>query len=673
MSALNPDMGEGKIRECFHKISASGGEITKSDFQGNFSLFWHQDDDEQSDPGSGGPIGGSASFGATPNQSGSLLESSDKGFPMGTLNGSLDHTPAIETPLFQDLVPTKKKKKKKKSVFDKFKSKNKSKRNKNSTLRPLQEPGGTMNFPKYKLEQAEDIFTWIDSDGSGVITLEEMQLALEFYVGSRFKEEQMSRISDLMKVQNLQGIPKQMFVKILKDIIRRIKAKELSATVDSKGARDRKDDRQVRFDEPKYRSSAGSNASEDEVMKGFSLGLGITQESLEAKLTKEMADKEKLNKRVAELRKSVMQEKANRDKLLTNMSKDQESLLKQNKALVDANERLTKTVDEMAGELEKSKMSVLELYERITNLDTRYKNLREQHIDTLNELKKATKEVEELSEENFEIKSKLRGLRSTSISKSRVERQKSISATQMSSELARAKMALEANVQVLKEENEMLKRQVEELKAREKEQVRHLEATEASVHFWKKQVRRDSGINLAVDLADDIAQLAASSSNPNRVGTTEKDPIETPVVRQPASIPEEEDTMSPTGLGAETSQMRANDSKLLISSGASLSNATLHSDISTENKMSSHASQGLLGSSLNQYTKQDVEKKRHAREVSHLEMVRRLDEKEREHKDTLARLKSTEKKLQQARKRLDQAEKQMQQVDANSGLCCFCC
>jgi len=637
---INPDMNKEHLKECFEKIG-SNGRITKEEFHKNFSLFWHEDDSQEN--------------------------------PLGTTEPAHSEHLSVSSARFSsmksNLKPTWKKRNKKN-----FETK---------SLRPLAQKTGTTNFPKFKADEADKIFNWIDSDGTGIVTLEETQLALEFYVGASLKEDDFENLKKMMAVQKLKGIPKQMFETILKDVLTRLRRKEarkLSA-YENETSMERKtlDDGDDEDPPDPEKLKDARSSSIDEVMEGFAYGMGITNKALQEKLTKEMADKEKLNKRVRELRKSIMIEKKTKQSLLQNISKDHDALQSKNTKLTNANKKLRKHVEDMVEELEKSKMVTLELYDRIQQLEGAQKTLLQQYRDGQTELKSANKELEELRDLNRDLSQKLRGARHNSISSARSLRKQSISQSYKSTELKAQIRALETTVKSLSTENKELKKQVEEMEAREREAQRELGAKGMSAEFWKNMVRRESRQEIQIDLASELAEMGGgktkSDKKPQEKSLQNLPPM--PVISQPLSTSFDTIvgtlTSVPEEIGEEVDISPKGGGGLPINSRAKLLREDQVHDVETTLDIKTGKSE--LGMEIEKQ-RQEVAMKR-KRKMSKMrkdDLVELVEMKEKTQRDLLSRLKTNEDLLMDARRKLADAEKKLAIAEARQGEGgCFCC
>jgi len=613
MGNINPEMATDEIRECFRKIdSEETGRITFEEFSKNFSLFWHLPNDE-ADPES------SVRF-APP----SMPANSEKG--VGRAEGKIKN-PA-------------------KSMNKKY----------YLSTRPLTLKNGTMKLAKYTMNQAEDIFDWIDSDDTGVVTLEEMRVALEFYIGSEFKEEQLERLEEMMKLQSLNGIPKEMFVTILKDIMARIKDKETRAQRSKNGTQRFGTGKPEDFDDAQRVSNGSKNAV---IMQGFALGMGLTDQTLQERLAEQLAEKEKLDKRIQELRNAAQIERKTQQSLLKSMAEDQESLDAQNKSLREANERLLENVEELTDELEQSKLSTFSTFQQISKLEAGLKELVEEKELTESMLEDLKEELKSTQQENSRMKQELQGIRRNSVNQARNQRQRSISQQKLSTDLVRLKISIEEKYKQQKKKNKELKRIIGELQALYAESARKIEASEAAVEFWRRQVRRDSrSKDGKIDLASEIAGLAVGQRNYNKAGTLRTNKLgDLQADSNTVNVSEEE----PGEEKLLAAPDKYDDEGLEIAS-----TSAMHLTVEDESRGNPESSQrDLLQEDMRSIDTQPGS-------VNEFPDVKSAEGKAR---DLTAKLKSTEKRLQQALKRLDEVEQQLVQEKSknHSEASCFCC
>ncbi|GAB5372119.1 hypothetical protein AAMO2058_001638100 [Amorphochlora amoebiformis] len=455
MKSLNPDVEEEKIREFFLKTGCHReGRITRSIFSENFSIFWHA---------AGPESNGHETVATIPEEDG--LDEEDEednlSFPAGS--------PRWEEIQSQQQLDIP------------------------SLSRPLSRSGpiSSLKFPEYAKNREERIFEWIDANGEGCVSLEEMTKAVDNYLGTTIKESEVQNIKKMMRLQNLETIPKQMFIDILKRIMSRgsqgRKAEfkgyhRISGTL--KGSLDD-------MDTP-YDSRRGSNQSFGSITEAFKQGFGISKGSLEEKLTEEMANKEALSKRVRELRKSVVHERIRREKLLTSITKDQEDIKTRNESLTRQNEILSR-------EVENSQAAISSLVSKTSNLEKEEKALREKYNATVEKLGETTKALSSVRADNAYLSTLLLETKKDSRRSLASLRRKSVSKSNLSNEIIRQKQTLEANIRLLRQKNHDLEFQLIKMKDQADEQQRILEATEASLDFWKRQEIVLSDIHLPDD------------------------------------------------------------------------------------------------------------------------------------------------------------------------------
>ena len=638
------------------------GTITADEFAQNFSSFWHEPEEDAESGMSFKP--------------GTLINSLSRG-DSAIIGTTIKATPTIGGGLLNSPRHSHRSRGRK-PKFGARRGK------KYETLRPLAQKrtGGTTSFPKFGLDEADRMFDWIDPDGSGTISLEEMRLALEYYVGSQFQEDQLKRLQEMMSLKKMSGIPKDMFIQILKNILSRIGRSD-TRKKDPASAEKKRSSRP-------HAHRADSTADEV-VLKGFAVGLGITSQSLEEKLTKEIADKEELATKIAQLRKLVQHEKLQQRKLLSNMDRDQSTLELQNKGLREANERLTEQVDKVADELENTKMVVLELYERANALEKNENSLRQQLNDAQAAYKETSDAYDNLQEKWTSAVQELRTLRSGSISQARTARQRSQSQTALTTEMVRQKKVLEANLKLAKDELKEMKRKMRGLHVALQDNRRMLQASKASAEFWKNQVSpgaRGKGVNLA----EQIAQLATSQRVPGHLhaGSGSPPPVTDtqvpPVTEQPegALRPPEHvigDTQTTSNSvefeisvsrdeGTQGSQDHSRAKLLGDGTGGTLEASDVELDNLTSPDDRLNRSGSLLSASLSEHWSREAKNaiKGHKEQLGMVQNKLRVVE--RRAKDYEAKLKSSEARLEQARRELEAAR--MAEPDEPSSRCCFC-
>uniref|UniRef100_A0A7S2VVI2 EF-hand domain-containing protein n=1 Tax=Norrisiella sphaerica TaxID=552664 RepID=A0A7S2VVI2_9EUKA len=521
--------------------------------------------------------------------------------------------------------------------------------------------GKSANLSKFSLDKPAEMFDWIDSDSTGVITLEEMRVALDYHLGSQFKEDQMERLKDMMELQDLDGIPKDMFVEIMHDITTRMRVKEL---VDDRNRSNSAQSQLVNLDETAEiedpdsgNKRVSSTERNEDVLQRFALGIGITQNSLQDKLTQEMATKEKLNERVMELRKAALLERKNQERLLANIAEDQQSLEKQNEGLIEANRRLGEHVEEMANELENAKMLMLTLEDNIENLESRRDSLLEQLKSAEMTIEDTKRELENLKEENSELKDQLEEAKSESMESSLARRKISISQSAITAELVRQKQQLEEKLKIAKAENRELRLQLASQRKKMEEQQRILEATNASVAFWKKQTRRGSGVG--TNLAAEIAALAVNQSNSSRAKNSNRhSAVENgtpPIIMQPTDAKFSNDSPDLTRIENGSFADGSVEDNPDRGSAAYMKEKLLRDDSASDGKSGSQEKKII-----------DSEQNSNPSEQLKLQKERTAQ--------LAAKLKETQGQLEQITKKLKDLESRPpgHNMDGNGGSCCWC-